>query len=69
MSNVIGNNLKLTLFGESHGEYIGATLSSLPSGIKIDLDYIKERLSRKVDQTTLYNAESQGLYLVEVFYD
>ena len=36
---------------------------------QIDLDYIKERLSRKVDQTTLYNAESQGLYLVEVFYD
>ena len=47
MSNVIGNNLKLTLFGESHGEYIGATLSSLPSGIKIDLDYIKNELVKR----------------------
>ena len=36
---------------------------------QITLEYIEDRLSRKVDQTTLYNAESQGLYLVEVFYD
>ena len=35
---------------------------------QIDLSYIEERLNGKY-KTTLYNAPSQGLYLVEVFYD
>lgn len=35
----------------------------------IDVKYISDRLNRKIDCTTIYNAEPQGLYLVEVFYD
>lgn len=35
---------------------------------QIDLSYIEERLNGKY-KTTLYNAPSQGLYLVEVSYD
>lgn len=45
MKNVLGDNLTLTLFGESHSEYIGATLDGLTPGIKIDEDYIKRFLS------------------------
>lgn len=40
----MGTNLKLSLFGESHGEAIGITIEGLPSGIKIDLDYLKSQL-------------------------
>ena len=37
---------------------------------QIELDYIKDRLSALKDlQTTSYNAEPQGLYLMEVYYD
>ena len=37
---------------------------------QIDLNYIKDRLSALKDlQTTSYNAEPQGLYLMEVYYD
>lgn len=45
MKNVLGDNLTLTLFGESHSEYIGGTLDGLTPGIKIDEDVIKHYLS------------------------
>ena len=45
MKNVLGDNLTLTLFGESHSEYIGGTLDGLTPGIKIDEEYIKHFLS------------------------
>ena len=45
MSNVFGKNISLSIFGESHGELIGATLGGIPAGIKIDSEYIKKKLS------------------------
>ena len=36
MKNTFGNNISVTLFGESHGEAIGAVLDGLSPGIKID---------------------------------
>ncbi|MCR5461514.1 MAG: chorismate synthase [bacterium] len=45
MKNVLGDNLTLTLFGESHSDYIGATLDGLTPGIKIDDSVIKHYLS------------------------
>lgn len=47
MKNSIGTNVILTLFGESHGEYIGATLDGLPAGIKVDEDFISSQLSKR----------------------
>ena len=44
MSSVIGNNIKLSIFGESHSEYIGLTIHGLNPGIKIDLDYVDKML-------------------------
>ena len=39
MRNSIGNILTLTLFGESHGNKIGAVLDGFPAGIQIDEDF------------------------------
>lgn len=36
MKNTLGNALTLTLFGESHGPYIGAVLDGLAPGIDVD---------------------------------
>lgn len=44
MKNTFGNSITLTLFGESHGEAIGAVLDGVSPGIKIDQDYIKSKL-------------------------
>lgn len=45
MKNSFGNSLTITLFGESHGEYIGAVLDGLAPGIKINDEYIASKLA------------------------
>lgn len=45
MKNSFGNSIVVTLFGESHGEYIGAVIDGLAPGIKIDHEYIKAKLA------------------------
>ena len=47
MKNTIGNALTVTLFGESHGEAIGAVLDGLAPGIAIDMEYIRARLLQR----------------------
>ena len=47
MKNILGNNITLTLFGESHGPYIGGVLDGLPPGLKIDTDYINAQLEMR----------------------
>lgn len=45
--NTIGNNIKITFFGESHGPYLGAVIDNLPPGIKIDEDLLRFNLSKR----------------------
>lgn len=47
MRNVLGTNLTLTLFGESHNEFIGATLDGICPGIKVDDKFIEKQLSKR----------------------
>ena len=50
MSNVLGKNLTLTIFGESHGSHIGCVIDGLCAGIKIDEDFINECLEKTKPQ-------------------
>lgn len=45
MKNTFGSSVAVTLFGESHGEYIGAVIDGLAPGIKIDREYIAHMLT------------------------
>ncbi len=47
MKNTFGNNISITLFGESHGEMIGAVLDGLPAGIKADTRHIEKKLAQR----------------------
>ncbi|MCH5180678.1 MAG: chorismate synthase [Erysipelotrichales bacterium] len=47
MGSVLGKNITLTIFGESHGKVVGATLVGLPSGLKIDDDFIKNQMNKR----------------------
>ena len=44
MKNTFGNNITITLFGESHGPQIGAVVDGLAPGMDIDLDFIRKQL-------------------------
>jgi len=45
MKNSIGSSLTVSIFGESHGSYIGATLDGLAPGILINKDFIDSQLT------------------------
>ncbi|MBC3797852.1 chorismate synthase [Acetobacterium tundrae] len=47
MGSTWGNKLKLSIFGESHGEGIGAVIDGLPAGIDIDLIRVQHELNRR----------------------
>ncbi|MBO5129650.1 MAG: chorismate synthase [Oscillospiraceae bacterium] len=47
MSSTYGENLKLSIFGQSHGPAIGMTLDGIPAGLPVDLDRLQEFLNRR----------------------
>lgn len=47
MRNVFGNQITITLFGESHGSAVGCVIDGLPSGFSIDETRIQEALKRR----------------------
>ena len=50
MKNTFGNSIAVTLFGESHGEYIGAVIDGICPGIEIDNEFIDSQLLRRRPQ-------------------
>lgn len=53
MKNTFGNALKVTLFGESHGDAIGAVIDGLTPGIEIDYEFIDNQLERRRSKATV----------------
>lgn len=47
MSGIWGRNIKLSIFGESHGPAIGITIDGLPPGLTLDMDYIAFEMRRR----------------------
>ena len=47
MKNTFGNNITITLFGESHGEAIGCVLDGIAPGIEVDEDFIAEQMEKR----------------------
>ncbi len=48
MSSIWGNNIKLSVFGESHSRGIGGVIDNLPSGLKVDMEEIAFELKRRM---------------------
>lgn len=66
MKNSFGNSIILTLFGESHGEQIGAVLDGLAPGIPVDEEFIKRRLTlrRPSGQISTARVEADNFKIV-----
>lgn len=47
MSSIIGKNLKISIFGQSHSEGIGVVIDGLPAGHEIDMEKLSSFLKRR----------------------
>ncbi len=47
MSSTYGENLKLSIFGQSHGAALGMTLDGIPAGLPVDTEQLQAFLNRR----------------------
>lgn len=47
MSSITGNKLKVSLFGESHGDAVGVLVDGLPEGFEISIEELDSFLQRR----------------------
>lgn len=72
MYNSLGNLLRLTTFGESHGLAIGGVLDGFPAGVVLNVDEVKKQLERrKTGQSSLTTSrkEEDEVELLSGIYD
>ena len=72
MSSAIGNIIKTTVFGESHGPAIGAVMDAPPAGYKIDMDELCVQAARRApgkDPTATTRKESDTPEIVSGLLD
>lgn len=60
MKNTIGNAITVTLFGESHGEAIGAVIDGLSPGVKIEREYIEKKLLQRKAKGKISTARQEA---------
>ena len=61
MSSIFGKIFRVSTFGESHGTAIGAVIDGMPSGVKIDLEFIQSCLDkRKPGQSKIVTQRSEA---------
>lgn len=61
MSSTLGDKIKISVFGESHGNGIGVVVDGLPAGVKIDFDKVLTQMARRApgkDKTATPRKES-----------
>ncbi len=59
MKNTFGTSVSVTLFGESHGEEIGAVLDGMAPGIPVDTAYIDACLAKRRPSDALSTARRE----------
>ncbi len=61
MSSSYGQQLKLSIFGQSHGEAIGVTLDGFPAGMVIDMEHLLAEMARRAPgQSALTTARKEA---------
>ena len=60
MKNTLGTNVRLTLFGESHGPCVGAVLDGLCPGIAVREEEIARQMRRRQGLTALSTARREA---------
>ena len=65
MSSTFGENLKLTIFGQSHGTAIGMTLDGIPAGFPVDTAELQAFLNRRAPGQNAYSTTRKEADILE----
>lgn len=71
MRSTWGNNLQLTIFGESHGSAIGVVVDGLPIGLSVDEEAVARDMARRApgqDPTATARREADRVRIVSGLY-
>lgn len=71
MRSTWGNNLQLTIFGESHGPAIGVVVDGLPIGLSVDEEAVARDMARRApgqDPTATARREADRVRIVSGLY-
>ena len=60
MKNSFGNNIILTIFGESHGNSVGFVLDGIPAGISVNEENIKSLLDLRRPSGSISTARAEN---------
>lgn len=66
MSGMWGSKIKLSIFGESHGNAIGITIDGLPAGFSIDMDKIMMEMARRAPGKSLLSTPRKESDIPEI---
>ena len=59
MSSSIGENIKVSIFGQSHSAAIGAVIDGLPAGFRVDLEKVRAFMARRAPGRAAYATARQ----------
>ena len=60
MKSTFGQNLTISLFGESHGSAIGCVIDGFPSGMKIDFEFLNAQMGKRKAHGTISTARREA---------
>ena len=71
MQSTWGSHLQVSLFGESHGEAIGAVLTGLGAGIPLDREFLEKQMDKRRAKGAISTKRREGdrVEIVSGFFD
>ncbi len=69
--NIWGEQFKVTIFGESHGEGIGVVIDGIPAGTELNLEEIKTEMARRApgkDSISTPRSEKDAVRILSGFF-
>lgn len=55
MSSSYGDNIRLSIFGQSHSPAVGVTIEGLPAGVELDREALRRFLARRAPGQTIWS--------------
>lgn len=66
MSSTFGQNINISIFGQSHSEAIGVVIDGLPVGFRIDFDQLQRFMARRAPGNNAYSTQRRETDMPEV---